>query len=133
MDDDENKMISCARAAHEVNRAYCLAIGDTSQEPWDSSPQWQKDSAVQGVAKRLAGASPEELHKSWLAAKLADGWSLGDVKDVEKKTHPAMIPYADLPRSQRVKDRLFGSTVTEMAIALGLPVAPVVGSASDEE
>jgi hypothetical protein len=26
---------AAARAAHEANRAYCLALGDTSQPAWD--------------------------------------------------------------------------------------------------
>jgi hypothetical protein len=42
-------MSACARAAHEANRAYCGALGDWSQPSWDAAPQWQKDSARNGV------------------------------------------------------------------------------------
>lgn len=38
-----------ARVAHEVNRAYCKALGDDSQEVWELAPQWQRDSAIVGV------------------------------------------------------------------------------------
>jgi hypothetical protein len=41
--------IDIARVCHEVNRAYCTSLGDESQLPWDSAPQWQKDSAINGV------------------------------------------------------------------------------------
>ena len=33
-----NIIEACARAAHEANRAYCLALGDTSQPSWDDAP-----------------------------------------------------------------------------------------------
>src|SRR5438105_262770 len=35
---------ACARAAHEVNRAYCLALGDASQVAWEDAPEWQRSS-----------------------------------------------------------------------------------------
>ena len=38
-----------ARVAHEVNRAYCAALGDVSQLQWDEAPEWQKKSAITGV------------------------------------------------------------------------------------
>ena len=37
-----------ARICHEANRAYCKAFGDDSHLPWDSAPQWQRESAIMG-------------------------------------------------------------------------------------
>ncbi len=108
---------ACARAAHEVNRAYCLALGDTSQPPWESAPDWQKSSAMKGVAGALAGNTPEQSHQCWLEEKAATGWKFGPVKDPEKKEHPCMVPYAELPADQRVKDELFLATVRAMSAA----------------
>ena len=31
-----------ARVAHQVNKAYCEALGDTSQPDWENAPDWQK-------------------------------------------------------------------------------------------
>ena len=120
----EEKIEACARAAHEVNRAYCLALGDASQPPWESAPDWQRKSALVGVRGVLDGNGPAESHASWLAEKEATGWKYGPVKDPEKKEHPCFMPYADLPPEQKRKDRLFVTTVSEVAIALGLSVAP---------
>lgn len=109
---------ACARAAHEVNRAYCLAIGDTSQPPWEEAPGWQRESAAKGVASALNGATPEQSHEGWLAEKERTGWKYGPVKDVERREHPCMVPYADLPPEQRAKDLLYITTVRSMHASL---------------
>jgi len=102
-----------ARIAHEVNRAYCQSIGDNSQPSWEDAPEWQRDSAVNGVQFHLdnPGVSPEESHENWLAEKFKDGWGQGDVKDPELKLHPCMCPYDELPQEQRSKDYLFSAVV----------------------
>lgn len=109
-----------ARMAHEVNRAYCASIGDRSQLPWDEAPVWQKDSAIAGVQAQwyTTHPRPELSHESWLAHKVADGWVYGPVKDAERKTHPCMVPYDQLPTEQRVKDVLF---IAVVQAALGIP------------
>lgn len=109
---------ACSRAAHEANRAYCIAIGDASQPSWDDAPEWQKTSARNGVVGALAGATPEQSHQAWYDEKFATGWSWGEHKDPERKLHPCMVPYADLPPDQRAKDALFLAVVRAVATPL---------------
>lgn len=111
---------ACAIAAHEANRAYCLAMGDTSQRPWEEAPEWQMQSALNGVDGVLAGNGPRESHESWLAEKERTGWKYGPVKDPEKKEHPCFVPYDELPPAQKAKDAVFVGVVRAMATALGL-------------
>lgn len=95
---------ACARAAHEANLAYCKAIGD--------------DSAMRGVEVALSGATPEQQHDAWCADKRAAGWVYGPIKDPAAKTHPCLLPYAELPDAQRRKDGLYLTVVRGMARAL---------------
>lgn len=104
--------LEIARIAHEVNRAYCEAIGDKSQQPWDQAPDWQRGSALAGVNHIIThGSTPEQSHTQWMAQKLAEGWKHGPEKDAVKKEHPCMVPYEELPLEQKVKDHLFIGTV----------------------
>lgn len=114
----ERVIEACARAAHEVNRAYCLALGDTSQPSWDDAPEWQRVSAQVGVNGVLNGNTPEQSHESWMEHKRVEGWKYGPVKDPEKKEHPCFVPYAELPKAQQAKDHLFTATVREVAKSL---------------
>jgi hypothetical protein len=116
-----------ARTCHEVNRAYCKSIGDDSQPSWEDAPEWQKTSAINGVKFHRASpdpVSPEKSHESWLKEKEATGWKFGLVKDPEKKEHPCMVPYADLPEAQRKKDMFFGAIVEALAPRGQLPEVP---------
>lgn len=111
-------LLACARAAHEANRAYCLVLGDASQPSWETAPEWQRVSALEGVLGVLRGNGPAKSHAGWLDHKLATGWTWGPEKDPEKKTHPCMVAYEKLPPAQRAKDTVFVAVVRAMAAAL---------------
>ena len=102
-----------ARVCHEVNRAYCQALGDNSQPPWESAPEWQRSSAINGVRMHLAdpSLSPEASHEGWMREKVEAGWVYGPVKDPEKKQHPCIVEFEQLPREQRAKDYIFRAVV----------------------
>lgn len=104
-----------ARTCHEANRAYCISLGDLSQPSWEQAPDWQKDSARNGVRMHLSKAPyevrPQDSHENWYAEKAANGWKYGPVKDASKKEHPCMVAYEALPDSQKLKDNIFKGIV----------------------
>ena len=102
-----------AKVAHEVNRALCQAFGDDSQVPWEEAPEWQRSSAINNVEFHIAhpDAGPEHSHNSWMTDKLNSGWKWGPVKDAEKKEHPSICAYQQLPPHEKAKDYLFCAVV----------------------
>lgn len=101
-----------ARVAHEANRAYCEMIGDESQPSWDFAPEWQRDSARNGVTAHLGGnLTPQQSHEAWFRQKELEGWMYGPAKNVMRKQHPCMVPYDQLPVEQRRKDYIFKAVV----------------------
>lgn len=101
--------LDIAQVCHEANRALCLLLGDASQPAWADAPEWQRSSAVAGVAALRADPlrPPSASHESWLAEKERTGWRHGPVKNPETKEHPCMVPYDQLPPEQQAKDHLF--------------------------
>jgi hypothetical protein len=110
-------MAAIAEACHQANKALCTAFGDTSQPDWKDAPQWQRDSAIAGVAFCIENpaAPPSANHDAWMKDKLAGGWKHGAVKDPATKTHPCIVPYDGLPADQKAKDHVFKAIVGALA------------------
>lgn len=53
----------------------------------------------------------EFVHNQWAAQRIADGWTYGPQRDDVKKTHPCLVPYKDLPESEKQYDKLTAITV----------------------
>lgn len=101
-----------ARVCHEAHRALQLELGETAvSPPWDDAPEWLRDSTRRGVAEALNGAEPAELHEAWCGQRFADGWTFGEVKDEQARTHPLLRDYDLLPDEQRAKDELMAAIV----------------------
>jgi len=109
----EGQIKIIAGVCHEANKEFCRMNGDSSQVTFSQAPTWQRDSAVAGVKFRLANpdAPVDAQHNAWMESKLKDGWVYGEVKDAEKKTHPCLVPFAELPPFQQKKDTLFCAIV----------------------
>jgi hypothetical protein len=105
-----------AQVAHEINRAYCQALGDQSQVPWIDAPVWQQTSAINGVLlhQTQPNAGPEASHEAWMAEKLATGWRYGPLKNPDTKEHPCLVPFAELPMEQQAKDYIFRMVVHQL-------------------
>lgn len=110
-----------AEIVHEANRAYCLSMGDASQPLWPDAPEWQRQSARNGVLFHYnnPNADASASHENWYKEKEADGWSYGPEKDPANKRHPCFVPYKELPIEQQIKDHIFRSVVHGLIVYYG--------------
>ncbi len=109
-----------AEVCHEANKILCESLGDKSQVAWDLAPNWQRNSAIDGVKFNLENphAPASASHDSWLREKQSTGWKYGEIKDAEKKEHPCFVPYDELPPEQQAKDHLFKGIVSSLSMLL---------------
>lgn len=54
---------------------------------------------------RLREAIAENAHEVWAQGRMAEGWRYGKKRDDEQKLHPDLLPYSDLPDSEKEYDR----------------------------
>ena len=106
-----------AKLCHDTNRAYCQIIGDDSQPKWEDAPDWKIESAFDGVQIHLDNpVLPDSAsHDAWMAFKVESGWIWGPRKNAEKKEHPCIVPFDQLPKDQQAKDALFAAIVRALA------------------
>lgn len=53
------------------------------------------------LSERIA----ENAHEVWAQGRVNEGWTYGEEKDSVKKTTPCMVPYDQLPESEKAYDR----------------------------
>jgi hypothetical protein len=105
-----------AEICHEANRVFCSQNGDLSQTSWSAAPDWQKQSARDGVTMHINNptVSASASHEEWLDQKKREGWVYGRTKDAVAKTHPHMVPFLKLHVVQKHKYYLFRAIVHGM-------------------
>lgn len=58
-------------------------------------------------------------HDVWAQQRLVDGWRLGPERNDARKEHPCLVPYDELPESERTYDRNAVLTTIKAVVALG--------------
>ena len=61
----------------------------------------------------------ENAHDVWAAQRIADGWVYGPRRDDTRKTHPNLVPYADLSETEKNYDRQTAMGAIRQIITLG--------------
>lgn len=70
------------------------------------------------LTERLA----EHSHDTWATGRLAEGWNYGPTRDDATKRHPDLVPYADLPESEKEYDRKVAMEVLKAIRVLGYEI-----------
>lgn len=82
--------------------------------PIDTSKVQLPDEIME-IAELLA----ENTHDIWAKARLEEGWTYGPVRDNAAKTHPCLVPYENLPDSEKEYDRRTSREALAVLYAMG--------------
>ncbi len=64
----------------------------------------------------------ENTHEVWAAQRIHDGWTYGPQRDDANKKHPCLVPYADLPESEKEYDRKTAGETLKAVLLLGYAI-----------
>ena len=64
----------------------------------------------------------KNVHEVWSETRIKDGWTLGAVRSDEKKEHPCLVPYEELPESEREYDRKTAMETLKLIKKLGYKI-----------
>lgn len=104
-----------ARVVHEANRAYQEVLGQPVDPSWPDA-DWRRQSTIESVLDILRGNTDFKVqHERWMAERIAAGWTHGAVKDAEAKTNPLLLPWEQLPETEKAKNNLRLSIVQSLA------------------
>lgn len=60
----------------------------------------------------------ENVHDIWAKQRIEQGWSYGEVRNDELKQHPCLVPYDELPESEKEYDRNTAMETLKLIIKL---------------
>lgn len=58
-------------------------------------------------------------HDLWASQRLAEGWRRGPRRDDVSKQHPCLVPYEDLPESEKEFDRRTALETLKVILTMG--------------
>lgn len=70
----------------------------------------------------LAEEMAKNVHEVWAAGRMAEGWIYGEVRDDARKTHPCLLPYEELPESEKEYDRQTAISTLKTVMKLGYEI-----------
>jgi hypothetical protein len=86
-------------------------------EPIDTS-KVRMPHEIDELMERLA----RNTHDIWARQRLADGWHWGKSRDDGRKLHPSLVPYEELPESEKVYDRATAMETIKAILTLGFSI-----------
>lgn len=64
----------------------------------------------------------ENVHDVWAEGRIKQGWTYGEVRDDEKKHNPCLVPYRELPESEKEYDRNTAFETVKLILSLGFKI-----------
>lgn len=71
---------------------------------------------------KLTELLAENAHDIWARQRMSEGWIYGPKRDDATKRHPDLVPYGELPDSEKEYDRKAAMETLKAIIALGYKV-----------
>lgn len=65
----------------------------------------------------------KNVHEVWSQHRINEGWSYGPLRDDIKKLHPCLIPYEELPESEKEYDRATSQETLRLILKLGFDIS----------
>ena len=92
--------------------------------PNNYTPQPIDTSAIQlpQELNPLVEQMAKNVHEVWAAGRIADGWTYGEKRNDEKKTHPCLVPYEEIPESEKEYDRNTAISTLKFILAQGFSI-----------
>lgn len=72
--------------------------------------------------ERLVEQMSKNVHDVWAETRIKQGWTYGEQRDDQKKTHPCLIPYEELPDSEKEYDRNTSIGTLKLIMKLGFKI-----------
>ena len=109
-------------SAWEQSNNYLVVINTTDKFVYEPSPITLDDIELSEDLTELQEAIAENAHEIWAKNRCDQGWRYGPERNDKKKETPDMIPYCNLPESEKLYDREMAMQTLKLVKKLGFEI-----------
>lgn len=73
--------------------------------------------------EQLVEKMSKNVHEVWAETRIKQGWKYGEQRNDEKKTHPCLVPYEELPEEEKEYDRNTSIGTLKLIMKLGFKIS----------
>lgn len=101
----------------------CVTAFHVEETTYHPTPIDLTDVQLSEDLKKLGEELAENAHEVWAMERQSEGWTYGPKRDDYKLQTPDMIPYAQLPDTEKQYDRLMATETIRLLIAKGYKIS----------
>ena len=95
-----------------------MKIGKYTPQPIDTT-----DVKLPEELTQLVEQMSKNVHEVWAETRISQGWTYGDQRNDELKTHPCLVPYEDLSEEEKEYDRNTSIGTLKLIMKLGFKIS----------
>ena len=73
--------------------------------------------------EQLVEQMSKNVHEVWAETRIKQGWTYGEQRNDELKTHPCLVPYEELPEEEKEYDRNTSIGTLKLIVKLGFKIS----------
>ena len=73
--------------------------------------------------EQLVEQMSKNVHDVWAETRIKQGWTYGEQRNDELKTHPCLVPYEELPEEEKEYDRNTSIGTLKLIMKLGFKIS----------
>lgn len=101
---------------------YLVVTNNTDRFVYEPSPIALDDVTLDNDLTELQEAIAENAHEIWAQNRTSQGWTYGPERNDPQKQTPDMVPYCNLPESEKFYDREMAMQTLKLVKKLGFEI-----------
>ena len=95
-----------------------MKTGKYTPQPVDTT-----DVKLPEELEQLIEQMSKNVHEVWAETRISQGWTYGEQRNDEFKTHPCLVPYEELTEEEKEYDRNTSIGTLKLIMKLGFKIS----------
>lgn len=95
---------------------------EENKKTYTPSPVNTDDVTLDAGILELCELIAKNTHDVWAVGRINEGWTYGEARNDVQKKHPCLVPYEELPESEKEYDRSTALEALKLIVKLGYKI-----------